>query len=310
MPYCCPGRWPAADEPADKASAVDLGSRWELFVDDWLIDSRQGRVARAATTRSGREVVLVTDAPWEGVTSAYFSVVQDGDLVRLYYRGSVPGSDALGRSGHLRGRKSRRRPLHASQAGADRGRRLGREQRRLEGHRVAQLRAVSSIRIPTASPTSATRRWPASKRPARTGRKGRPRADCSRLPRPTAFTGTRLQQGSGDDQGGVRFAESGVLGCRRAGSTPAIAASSPTACARFKVRTRPTFCTGATACRIAMPRACRCEHFYTNATRALSRARSICCCRFPSGSCPIARRSRRTPRRASPTRCSCRAATA
>jgi hypothetical protein len=80
-----------ADE-SDKASAVDVGSRWELFVDDWLIDSQQGTSLELNEPQRA-EVVLTTDAPWEGVTSAYFSVVQDGDLVRLYYRGSVPGSD-------------------------------------------------------------------------------------------------------------------------------------------------------------------------------------------------------------------------
>jgi hypothetical protein len=86
---------PAADEGADSGSsksAVDIGSRWELFVDDWLIDSLEG-AALELRAPDRREVVLVADAPWEGTTSAYFSVVQDGPLVRLYYRGSVPGSD-------------------------------------------------------------------------------------------------------------------------------------------------------------------------------------------------------------------------
>ncbi len=80
-----------ADE-SDKSSAVDIGSRWELFVDDWLIDRQQGTSLKLNAPQRA-EVVLTTDAPWEGVTSAYFSVVHDGDLVRLYYRGSVPGSD-------------------------------------------------------------------------------------------------------------------------------------------------------------------------------------------------------------------------
>ncbi len=81
---------PAA-EPAQKP-IVDVGSRWELFVDDWLIDSQSG-TSLALNPPERREVVLTTDAPWEGTTSAYFSVVQDGELVRLYYRGSVAGSD-------------------------------------------------------------------------------------------------------------------------------------------------------------------------------------------------------------------------
>jgi hypothetical protein len=35
-----------------------------------------------------REVVLVADQPWEGNTSAYYTVFQDGDRYRMYYRGS------------------------------------------------------------------------------------------------------------------------------------------------------------------------------------------------------------------------------
>jgi hypothetical protein len=77
---------------AAAADVLDVGSRWELFVDDHLIDkSRDAALALHPPER--REIVLVTDAPWEGPTSAYFSVVQDGDLVRLYYRGSASGSD-------------------------------------------------------------------------------------------------------------------------------------------------------------------------------------------------------------------------
>lgn len=82
-----------ADEAAPRSkAAVDLGSRWELFVDDWLFDRSQD-VSLKLHPPERREVVLVTDAPWEGTSSAYFSVVQDGELVRLYYRGSTTGSD-------------------------------------------------------------------------------------------------------------------------------------------------------------------------------------------------------------------------
>jgi hypothetical protein len=40
-----------------------------------------------------REIVLTTDQPWEGMTCAYFSVIQDGKKVLMYYRGSSGGSD-------------------------------------------------------------------------------------------------------------------------------------------------------------------------------------------------------------------------
>jgi hypothetical protein len=71
---------------------VDIGSRMEMFVDGWLIDSKRN-VSLQMQTPVRREVVLVTDKPWEGVSSAYFTVMQEGALIRLYYRGSVPGKD-------------------------------------------------------------------------------------------------------------------------------------------------------------------------------------------------------------------------
>lgn len=71
---------------------VGLGTRWELFVDKWLLSDARGAALKLHAPER-REVVLTTDAPWEGISSAYFSVVQDGNLVRLYYRGSGVGSD-------------------------------------------------------------------------------------------------------------------------------------------------------------------------------------------------------------------------
>ena len=84
----------ADDVARTSASSANsnLGTRWELIVDDWLIADRKD-VALKFHTPERREVVLVTNAPWEGSSSAYFSVVQDGELVRLYYRGSDRGSD-------------------------------------------------------------------------------------------------------------------------------------------------------------------------------------------------------------------------
>jgi hypothetical protein len=66
---------------------LDIGSRRELFVDDFLIDSLKG--ARQVLQKpTPHEVVLTADRPWEGNTSAYFTLFQDGDLYRMYYRGS------------------------------------------------------------------------------------------------------------------------------------------------------------------------------------------------------------------------------
>jgi hypothetical protein len=71
-----------ADEP------IEIGSRRELFVDTLLVESTTGDATRKLHQPQPREVVLVTGEPWEGNTSAYYTIFQDGDLYRMYYRGS------------------------------------------------------------------------------------------------------------------------------------------------------------------------------------------------------------------------------
>jgi hypothetical protein len=66
--------------------AIALGDRRELFVDTHLIDRIQGARLEMHAPQP-REIVLKTDHPWEGIYSAYFTVLQDGDLYRMYYRG-------------------------------------------------------------------------------------------------------------------------------------------------------------------------------------------------------------------------------
>jgi hypothetical protein len=74
------------------ADPIDLGPRWELLVDEFLVAEKDG-VALRLHEPVKREVVLTTDQPWEGPTCAYFSVIQDGGRVLMYYRGSSGGSD-------------------------------------------------------------------------------------------------------------------------------------------------------------------------------------------------------------------------
>ncbi len=69
------------------AEPIAIGDRLELFVDDHLIDNMQGDVSRQLVRPQPREVVLETDEPWEGNTSGYFTVFQDGDTYRMIYRG-------------------------------------------------------------------------------------------------------------------------------------------------------------------------------------------------------------------------------
>ncbi len=67
---------------------VHIGSRRELFVDDFLIERLEGKAEPRLHHPIPREIALVHDAPWEGTSSGYHSVFQDGDLYRMYYRGS------------------------------------------------------------------------------------------------------------------------------------------------------------------------------------------------------------------------------
>ena len=69
------------------ADPVDLGSRRELLVDDFLVE-RMEDVELKLHKPEAREVVITCDEPWEGNTSAYYTLFQDGDLYRMYYRGS------------------------------------------------------------------------------------------------------------------------------------------------------------------------------------------------------------------------------
>lgn len=74
------------------AEPLNIGSRWELFVDEYLVANKAGAELKLHDPIK-REIVLSTDQPWEGMTCAYFSVIQDGGKVLMYYRGSSGGSD-------------------------------------------------------------------------------------------------------------------------------------------------------------------------------------------------------------------------
>ena len=77
-----------AEQSASAAEPVDIGSRLELFVDDFLIDSLSGGATQKVHQPAPGEVVVVTGEPWEGNTCAYYSIFRDGDIYRMYYRGS------------------------------------------------------------------------------------------------------------------------------------------------------------------------------------------------------------------------------
>jgi len=71
---------------SDSVTIVDIGSRLELFVDNFLIDHLSGDAELRLHHPTPREIVLVHDAPWEGTGSGYHSVFKDGDIYRMYYK--------------------------------------------------------------------------------------------------------------------------------------------------------------------------------------------------------------------------------
>ncbi|WP_437223070.1 hypothetical protein SH661x_003061 [Planctomicrobium sp. SH661] len=70
-----------AEEP------LNIGDRRELLIDTHLIAAKKGITFRQHDPKAG-DVVLTCDAPWEGNTSAYFTLIEDEDRFRVYYRGS------------------------------------------------------------------------------------------------------------------------------------------------------------------------------------------------------------------------------
>lgn len=70
----------AADAP------IDLGSRRELFVDEFLIAQKTNLELRLHSPVP-KEVVLTRDAPWEGSGSDFETIIRDGDVFRMWYMG-------------------------------------------------------------------------------------------------------------------------------------------------------------------------------------------------------------------------------
>lgn len=73
--------------PSQVNGVCNIGSRLELFVDDWLIEKLNGAELKLHNPIP-REVSIVFDKPWEGNASAYVTVFKDENIYRMYYRGS------------------------------------------------------------------------------------------------------------------------------------------------------------------------------------------------------------------------------
>ena len=72
--------------PARAVEPIQIGSRLEPFVDDFLIETTSG-VALTLQKPTPREVVFVHEKPWEGNITAHHTVFRDGDRYRMYYGG-------------------------------------------------------------------------------------------------------------------------------------------------------------------------------------------------------------------------------
>lgn len=79
---------------------ASIGSRLQLFLDDQLLETTEG-VRHCLHRPERREVVLAVDQPWEKLWQrdksldptpiGYSSIMQDGDLFRLYYTWDLGG---------------------------------------------------------------------------------------------------------------------------------------------------------------------------------------------------------------------------
>ncbi|MBN1342510.1 MAG: hypothetical protein JXQ73_07510 [Phycisphaerae bacterium] len=76
----------AAVAPARAADPIDVGSRLEPFVDDFLIGQMQN-VELMLHHPTFKNAAIAFDKPWEGNVCCYVTVFKDGDKFRAYYRG-------------------------------------------------------------------------------------------------------------------------------------------------------------------------------------------------------------------------------
>lgn len=72
--------------PQKNRSIIQLDDKREIFVDNYLIEKLDGtRLIMHNPVDKGS--VMYFDKPWEGKASSYTTIMKDGDLYRMYYRG-------------------------------------------------------------------------------------------------------------------------------------------------------------------------------------------------------------------------------
>lgn len=84
--------------PSVAGDPLAIGSKRELFVDSYLIESLDGGARLQLAEPIDAGAVLRFNDSWDGLFAGYGTVIRDGDLYRLYYRGhpdsSRDGSDS------------------------------------------------------------------------------------------------------------------------------------------------------------------------------------------------------------------------
>ncbi len=80
-------------QPEVNSGIIKLGGRREIFLDYFLIDKLSGaRLVKHTPVDEGP--VFYFDRPWEGIFSAYVTIIKDDSIFRAYYRGlPVDGKD-------------------------------------------------------------------------------------------------------------------------------------------------------------------------------------------------------------------------
>ncbi|MFM9888325.1 MAG: hypothetical protein ACKVQT_35310 [Burkholderiales bacterium] len=76
-----------ANSVAISQEPIDIGSRRELFVDDFLID-KLDNVRLELQHPQPQEIAFACDQPWEGNTCIYFRVLPDAGKFRMWYQGA------------------------------------------------------------------------------------------------------------------------------------------------------------------------------------------------------------------------------
>jgi hypothetical protein len=90
------------DTTLDNSSGtiINIGSRRELFVDDYLID-KWNKLELRLHLPVKKEIVMVYDNPWEGSGSDFQVVFNDGGIIRMYYTAAqLTNTDGTRMGGH------------------------------------------------------------------------------------------------------------------------------------------------------------------------------------------------------------------